>query len=188
MSEIAFSLVLALAAIVAVLTGTRAGKTARSYLTFAAALYASLAAANVIAAFASVPDLSEAVTLLVSALAPASLVLAMAGRAVKPAIAMLVLLFCFACGLLAATSGEALAAFAPLFASVCVLLVLALRHKQLYAALGALAFLAAAASFMADARVALALFSAAGLIGVSLGLNAKIASLRKPARRLAIGR
>ncbi len=188
MGEIAFSAVLALAAILAVLASARAGKTAHAYLMFAAALYAGLAAGDTIAALTRMPELAEAIALLVSALAPASLALAMAGRAVHGAWAMLVLLACLVFALFAAASGEALAAFAPLFASVCAMLAMAIRRRQIHAGLGALCFLAAAASFMADARMGLALFSAAGLIGVALGLNRKVAGLGKNARRLAVGR
>ena len=188
MSEIAFSLVLALGTIIAALSTARASKTARAYVMFAAALYASLAMGDAIAALAHAPELAEAIALFVSALAPASLALAMAGRGANAFLAMLVLFVCLLCGLFAAMSGEALASFAPLFASVCALGVMAIHKKQFYAGIGALAFLAAAASFMADARMGVALFSAAGLIGVSLSLGGKIANPRKPAGRLAVTR
>jgi hypothetical protein len=187
MSEIAFALVLALAAVVAALIGARAGKTTRAYLTFAAALYASLAVAD--AAFARLPEEADAVALLVTALAPASLALALAGRAVNAGVATLVLFVCLLAGLFAAMTGEALAAFAPLFAGVCAMLAMALRKRLIYAGFGALAFLAAAASFMAaGAHMAFMLFSAAGLIGAALASGGQVAGKRKLARALAIGR
>jgi hypothetical protein len=188
MSEIAFSPVLAFGAAVAALTAARARKSARAYLLFASALYAGLAGGDLLAAFAHAPDEADAIALLVAALAPASLALAMAGTMLNTALATLVLLLALICGLFAAMTGEALAAFAPLFASVCAMLAMAARKKQIYAGIGALAFLAAAASFMAGgAHMALALFSAAGLIGVSLSSGAEIAAKRKRAAALAIG-
>jgi hypothetical protein len=79
----------------------------------------------------------------------------------------LVLALCVVFGIAAGLSNSALLAFAPLLASVCAMLAMALREKSLHAALGAGAFLAAAASFLAGGQTGFLLFSAAGLLGVA---------------------
>jgi len=182
MGEIAFALVLGFGAIVAALIGSHARKTALAYVMFASALYASLAAADLLAALAHLPGEADAIALLVAALAPASLALAMAGNRINTALATFILCVALIAGLFAAMTGEAAAAFAPLFASVCAMLAMALRRRNIHAGLGALAFLAASASFLSDtqsARMALALFSAAGLIGVALASGAEVEARRK---------
>lgn len=183
--DAAFAVVLLLASLFAILVAQRARAFARDYLRFAAALYAALACADLIALFQpqiSTSFLANAVTLLVSALAPVALALAAASafaRRPHTALAILFLVLGFACGLVAALTNTALLGFVPLFAAVCVMLALAARawrtgrRPVLHAVLGALALLLGAAAYMAGSssgRTALALFSAAGLTGLSLAL------------------
>jgi hypothetical protein len=178
--DIAFALVLVLAALLALIVGRRARPAARDYLLFAAALYGALAVADLIAALhGQSAALADSVTLVIAALAPCALALALAagfGGAPSIFFAAPVLAIAAAAGIFAATTGMIFVAFAPLFACLCAMLAIAARQmrraklRALYAMLAALAFGAAAASFMtgAEGRTAFALFSAAGLMGAAL--------------------
>jgi hypothetical protein len=176
----AFAVVLALAAALAILVGARAKPAARNYLHFATALYIALAFADFLASLdggAWKVQLAQTVSLIVASLAPVALTLAAATAFESPPPAMLatpvLVLSCLA-GLAAAATGEAFIAFAPLVASVCAALALCVRHWRtdtrapLQVCAAALALLAGAAAFESGGRTAFALFSATALLGVSL--------------------
>lgn len=186
MAEIPFALVLGLGAIIAAMIASRARKQSRSYIAFAAALYGALAIVICIAASMNATALASAAALLVAALGAPVLALAVVASFAKPPraiVAALVLSLCVVAAIAAAMNSSAALAFAPLFAAVCAILVVALRERSLYAGLGAGAFLAAAASFMAGGQTGFLLFSAAGLLGIASDPN--IAGPRQT-RRLAI--
>lgn len=178
--DIAFSIVLVLAAALSILVSIRTRRAARDYLQFAAALCAALAIADFIAAAENEiwsTQLADTIVLIVAALAPAMLTLSIAAvfeRPIKTIIAAPILVLAFVAALAAAFSGETFVALAPLAVSVCAMLALAARRWRLYArapaqaTLSALALLAAAAAFSAGGRTAFALFLAAALLGTAL--------------------
>ena len=181
-SDIAFAIVLALAAALAILVSARTRRAAREYLRFAAALYAALALADLVAAIEGQiwsTQLATTIALIVAALAPASLTLAIVAvfeSPPKPFVATPVLVIACLAGFAAALTGEAFIAIAPLVACVCVLLALAARRWRFHsaapaqAAVSAAALLAAAAAFSTGAKgqTAFALFSAVALLGAAL--------------------
>ncbi len=181
-SDIAFAVVLALASALAILVSARAKRAARDYLRFAAALYAALALADLIAAAGAqiwAVQLAGTIVLIVAAIAPAALALAIATvfeGAPKAYIATPLLLLACLAGIFAAITGEAFIALAPLAASACAILALSARRWRFHpyapaqACVSAVAFLAAAAAFSTgdQGRTAFALFSAAALLGTSL--------------------
>jgi hypothetical protein len=181
--DIAFSCVLGLAAMLVQMTGGRARPAARAYLRLAAILYFALAVADVAAAWfaiAMTASVAQTAALLVCALAPALLALATfsAFETLPRAwIAALVLAFACMVALAAAMSFSPKLAFAPLFCSVCAILALAARRWRkdrrgpFIVIIAALCLVAGAASSLTDGsagRTALALFSAASLLGFSL--------------------
>jgi len=178
--DMAFAAVLGLAGLLTVMVSAHARPAARDYLRFASALYGALAVADFVAgANPAMAAFAGAVTLVIGALAPCALALALAASlAAAPSarIATPLLALAALAGIFAAASGAVFTAFAPLFACLCVMLALAARHWRaaraaaLHAVLAALALLAGAASFVsgAEGRTAFALFSAAGLMGVAL--------------------
>ncbi|HEY1836169.1 MAG TPA: hypothetical protein VGG36_00805 [Rhizomicrobium sp.] len=178
--QAAFAIVLALASALSLLIGGRARRSARDYLRFAAALYAALALVDLALALAGQTwsaQLAATVALIVAALAPATLALAVACRfeaAPRTLIAAPVLLLACLAGLVAAVTGEVFIAMAPLAASVCALLALCVRggysraRAQVFVSACALLAAAAALSSGESGRTAFALFSAAALLGISL--------------------
>jgi len=181
----AFAVVLGSAAAIAAMAAAATAKPVRAYLRFAAGLGAALAMADLVAALGRSPDVSvfaDAVTLLIAALAPAMLALAVAahfghGLRAGPAAALLILA-CIA-GLGGAATGSALLGIAPLAAAALALGAFAARawrhgrKTALLHGLSAAAILAAAAVYMsgnAAGRTGFALFLAAGLLGVVLAL------------------
>jgi len=178
--DMAFAAVLGLAGVLTVVVSARARGAARDYLRFAATLYGALAIADFVAgANGTMAALASAVTLVIAALAPCALALALAASldaAPSTGIAAPLLAVAALAGIFAAASGAIFAAFAPLFACLCAMLALAARHWRraraaaLHAILAAFALLAAAACFASGAqgRTAFALFSAAGLMGAAL--------------------
>ena len=147
----------------------------RAYIRFACALYATLAVA-VMADGA----LGDAVTMIVSAVAPMMLALAAlaAFRAKSPAtLAAIVLALACVAGMLAAATGVAAFAFAPLGLGVIAMIAASLRRigdapaaaLQLFAS--ALSFFAGAAAGAAGSLPALMIFSAVGLFGAALALT-----------------
>ncbi len=184
--DIAFACILALAALLAQIVGSRARAAARAYLRFAAILYFALAISDIAAAWfvnGMTTSLAHTATLLVCALAPASLALGVFGAFETPPrawIAALVLALVCVVAFVAAISFSPALAFTPLFCSVCVILALSVRRwrkdgrSAFTAIIAALCFLAGAACSLTQgpaARTALALFSAAGLLGFSLALT-----------------
>jgi hypothetical protein len=180
--DTAFALVLALACALAILVSVRARRAARDYLRFAAALYAALAIADLVAAVESQiwsTQLASTIALIVAALAPAALALTVTAifeAPPKPMIASPVLILACLAGFGAAITGETFIAIAPLAASVCAMLALAARRWRTYAqapaqvCVSAITLAAAAAAFTTGdrGRTAFALFSAAALLGAAL--------------------
>jgi hypothetical protein len=190
--DIAFALVLGLAALLAIMVGARARPAARDYLAFAAALYGALAIADLAAAIhGSARPFATAVTLAIAALAPSALVLALAAAFERPPRAwwsLPVLVLSAAAGIYAAATDAVFVVFAPLFACLCVMLALAARRARyakadaLHAVLSAFCLLAAASAFMTGGLNAFALFSSAGLMGAALASRRVVEHAR--ARRL----
>jgi hypothetical protein len=183
--DIAFSAVLGLAAIVAALSAARVRGVAGDYLRLAAALYAALSLADVSAAAASgaALALANAVTPIVCALGATALAFALcislAGRPGN-AVAAILLVLAAGAGIAAAATGALALAFAPLFASVCAMLAFSARAARrgrrgvFTGSVAALSLAAGASAYLtggAQGRTALALFSAAALLGISLSLS-----------------
>jgi hypothetical protein len=180
--DIAFASVLALSAALTILVSARTRAGARDYLRFAAALFAALALADLTAAISGEiwsVQFAQTVGLIVAALAPAMLALAIAAvfeAPLKALVAAPILVFACLAGFAAAITGEAFIAVAPLAASVCAMLALSARRWRIQArapaqvCISALALLAGAAALASGdhGRTAFALFCAAALLGVSL--------------------
>jgi hypothetical protein len=174
---IALAIMLLAAAIAGWLAVADALRDVRNYARFACVLYAALAFAG-----AAGLQLALSVTLIVSASAPVFLALAAHfafRRPVAPLPAAAILIVACVAGLAAAVSGMAMLAFAPLLLSVIAMIATGLRRFgdlraqaiQLIAA--SCALLAGASAFVAGgapAEPALFLFSAAGLLGISLAV------------------
>ena len=171
-----FAAVLVLAAAAAWIVAAGARPLVRDNLRFAAALYAALAigAALRIAPVAVAPI----VTTLAAALL-AFAVYASFRRPAKPAFAALVLAVCCIAGIASAYSGEAAFAIVPQLLCIFAMLGIArrglmrLRAPSIQLACGGAALFAASCSLVSrdnNALMALLLFSAAGLLGVSLSV------------------
>lgn len=183
--DIAFTLVLACAAIIAALIAGRARPASRDYLRFAAALYLALALCSALAAVlpnATTLIFSDAVMLVVCALAPLALTFALFAAFEHPpssAVAAIFLVLACLAGIAAAASGTRVLSLAPL--SVCVLVMLALcarrwrteKRATSHAFLSTCSLLCGAAVMLGggeNGRTALMLFSAAALLGFALAL------------------
>lgn len=182
---IAFAAVLACSAIFAALLASRARPASRDYLRFAAALYLALALCAGISAVlpnATTLVFSDAVMLVISALAPVALAFALFASFEHPpsaiVTAILLVLACLA-GIAAAASGTPVLSLAPLAASALVMFALCARHWRTRKRTTAHAFLSAcclvcgaAASLNggASGQAALLLFSSAALLGFALAL------------------
>jgi len=169
---IGFAAVLALAAAASAMMAYTLPGRARIYLGFACVLYGALAAA---AGFAIAPD---AVGLIVTTLAFALLMLAALERAPRPVFGAAALALACLAGIGAAFTGELLLAMVAQLLCTGVLLATARRWFKVRASLGLRLALATAALLgatcslpLAGARVAVLLFSAAGLLGVALSLT-----------------
>ncbi len=154
-------------------TGARAA--ARVHLRFASMLFAALAAASAIA-----PPVADEVALLVAAIALPVLAFAAYAsfeKAMSPMPATLLLgLVCLG-GLASAATGIISFALAPAALSAAAILLISARQfdaarlSSIQGMLSALALLASASSFALDgATPAYLLFSAAGLLGLTLAL------------------
>jgi hypothetical protein len=206
-ADAAFMAVLGLAALLAVIVTRGARPASRSYLQFAAVIYLALAVADEISIVlpgTATSAFADAVTFVVCALAPVALSLSLFATFEHPPrswIASLFLSLALFCAIGAAMSGIEILSFAPLAASVFMMLALAMRRWRIerlgpfHAVIAALCFLIAAASDAgggALGRTGLALFSAAGILGISLALarrsHAPVAEARtKDLRFTAIG-
>ena len=188
-ADAAFMAVLGLAALLAAIVTRGARPASRSYLQFAAVIYLALAVADEIAIVmpgAATSSLADAVTFVASALAPVALSLSLFATFEHPPkswAATVLLLLALFCAIAAAMSGVEALSFAPLSASVFAMLALSLRRWRLekrgplHAIIASLCFLVAAASGAsggAAGRTGLALFSAAGLLGISLALARRL--------------
>jgi hypothetical protein len=182
-ADTAFMAVLGLSALLAVIVARGARPASRSYLQFAAAIYLSLAVADAMAiVLPNASGIAETVTLVACALAPVSLALSLFATFEHPPkswAAGLVLIAALVCAIAAAMSAEMVLSFAPLAASVFVMLALSVRRWRIsnnipfHATIAALCLLVAAASGAgggAIGRTGLALFSAAGILGILLAL------------------
>ncbi len=128
-----------------------------AYVRFAGALYAALAAACAVER-----HLADSVALIVCAVAPVLLALALvrsSGARFAPA---------FACvaGMAAAATGIAVLAFAPLLIAAAAIAFARRRSPQALAT--SLALAAGAASYLAGSLPALMAFSSVGLLGAAL--------------------
>jgi hypothetical protein len=206
-ADAAFLAVLGLAALLGVIVARGARAASRSYLQFAAVIYLALAIADEIAIVVpgvTTSAFADAVTVVACALAPVALSLSLFATFEHPPkswIAALLLSLALVCAIAAAMSGLEILSFAPLAASVFAMLALSARRWRLqkrvpfHAIIAALSFFVAAASGASGGtmgRTGLALFSAVGILGISLALvrrsNAPVAEQRgKDLRFAAIG-
>jgi hypothetical protein len=174
---IALAFMLLAAAVAGWLAVAGASWSTRTYARFACAFYAALAVTSFTAW-----QLALSVTLIVSASAPAFLALAsrFAFRGpVAPAFVAAILIAACVAGIAAAATGIALLAFAPLLFSIVAMIAISLRCfrdqraraiQLIAASCSLLAGASALAAGGAQAEPALFLFSAAGLLGISLAL------------------
>jgi hypothetical protein len=206
-ADAAFMTILGLAALLAAIVTRSARPASRSYLHFAAVIYLALAVADEITILlpgTATSAFADTVTCVACALAPVALSLSLFATFEHPPkswIAAVFLLLALLCAIGTAMSGLEVLSFAPLSASVFVMLALSLRRWRLdrrgpfHAMIASVCFLVAAASGAsggAAGRTGLALFSAAGLLGISLALvwrsHATVAQQRtKDLRFTAIG-
>jgi len=164
---------------------SRARPGARNYTRFAAALYWALACADLLALLTNGPAatlVANAISLIVEALAPATLALAAISAFANPPkrfAASAAMVTGLLSGLFAAATGAAFVAMAALFASVCTMLVFAARRwrkdapSALQSTVAGLALIASAAAGTtggAESRTSLALFSGAALLGIALAV------------------
>jgi hypothetical protein len=183
--ETAFAGALGLSALLSAHAALRARPAARAYARFGAFLYGIFATADAAASLigtSTSSTLADTPAAMVSALAPAALALALYAAFESPpraAIAACVLVSAAVTGILSVATGALSVAFAASTAAACAMLVLGVRHwprdrnTTLQALAGACALFAGAAAFTtggAQGRMALVLFSAAGLLGLSLAL------------------
>lgn len=178
--DLAFAFVLALAAIVLMLLSARANPASRNYARLAGVLYFALAltsAVSLVRTESYLAQVTNAVALMVCALGPACLTLAVYGAFVRPPspwAAGLVLVASCLCGLAAQVTDIVLLAIAPLAFAALVLIVLALRSLRertlpaICVLFSSAALIAAAAAFLAKGEKGFVLFSAAFLLGVLL--------------------
>lgn len=175
------ALLLGLSTLLAAILAGRLRPLPASYLRFAAALYAAMAACAASARF-PVFDFAqraaESAALLVAALGPAALAIALRmrdGDRPSTAYVTIVLLSGCLCGLAAAATGFASPSFAGLAVALAVLLRAAFSQigrdalRAMHAAVAALALGAAALALaVPDGLSAFLLFSAAGLTGAAI--------------------
>lgn len=148
---IAFALMLFLACVAAWIVSPS------PYVRFAGLLYAALAASCAVER-----QLAGSVALIVCAVAPVLLALAL----MRPGVARFAPAFACIAGLAAAATGIVVLALAPLLiASVAIAVA---RRRSMQALAVSLALLAGAASYLAGSLPALTAFSSVGLLGAAL--------------------
>jgi hypothetical protein len=189
-SDVAFLAVLGLSALLANLVVVGKPRALRDYIGLASALYAAFALAGLSHLVAAPPLLDESICLLISPPAAAALALAWAsasGARARAFVSALLLCLSAVAGPASALLSDPLLAFAPVFASICAILAIGFRvwrkraRAPVQAFLSALSIGAAAAGFMnggSSGRTAFALFSAAGLLGLSLAANSLLRERR----------
>jgi len=195
-SNAAFAAVLGFACVIAALSARSATEPARSHVWFAAGLGAALAVADAVATLApGMAAFAGAVELLVAALAPVTIVLAVVARfarALRPPAAATILVSACVAGLLAAATGSVLFGFAPLAAAAAAMAGLAARiwhearRPALSLVLSSAALVAAAASEMgggAAGRMGFGLFFAVALLGSALAVVQRSDAPVKPRGR-----
>ena len=158
---IAFALMLFFACVAAWIVSLSA------YVRFAGLLYAALAAACAIER-----HLADSVALIVCALAPALLALAL----IRPGSARFAPALACVAGMAAAATGIAVLALAPLLVAAAAIAFARRRSPQALAV--SFALVACAASYLAGSLPALMAFSSVGLLGAALQT-----SVEKPGRR-----
>lgn len=174
--DAAFAAVLLFATVAAWLIAAGVRVQARGYLRLAAVLDAGLAVSvgTGIAPAAIAPLTGTLATVLMALAVHTSF-----RRSVRPAFSGLLLAVACCCAIGAAYSGEALPALAPQFAAVLAMLVIArrglarLRAPSILLAAASLSRFAGMCALVATddrAMVAVMLFSAAGLLGVTLAV------------------
>lgn len=183
--SLAFAFVLGCAAILAALLGNRARPAARDYLRFAAVLYSAFALCEGLASVlpdAEVLVFADAVMLVVCALAPIAMALALfAAFEHRPSSIVAAILLVPGClaGIAAAASGTVVLSLAPLAVSVLTMFALCARRWRSEKRAAAHAFLACCCLLCAAAatlsggvtgRTASVLFSSAALLGFALAL------------------
>jgi hypothetical protein len=198
MIVVAAALLLLIAALAVWFVAGGARPAARVQLRFAGALFAALALSAAVT-----PAAAAAVTLLVLPLALSVLALAATAgfaRGLPAGVAAVLLALVCLAGLAAAITGLALFSLAPAAAGIIAALAVFLRQfdaaraASVQGMLSALCFLAGASSFAVDgAGAGLLLFSAAGLLGMTLALTrSDVVVEERPVRDLrglaAIGR
>jgi branched-subunit amino acid transport protein len=172
----------------------------RSYLQFAAALGGALVVADLVAELGgplfgagNARLFAGAVALLVAALVPSVLALAVQKRAPGNTLAASVLAASCLAGLVAAMTGAMLFAVTPLAIAALVLGAMAMRAPRriaLFLGLGDAALIAGAAAMQTQSRGhalsegSLALFLAVGLLGITLALVRRSEAAIKRRQRL----
>lgn len=159
------------------LAATDASAAVRNYVRFACVLYAALAVSAAVD-----PRLSDSVTLIVAAVAPALLAVAVRASvsgSISTSVAISALALSTICGMIAAVTGLAVFAFAPLTTAVLAIIAMNLarfserRVQALQSMASAIAMMAGASVFMVGApaaRTGFMLLHAAGLLGIALAL------------------
>lgn len=183
-ADIAFAIVLACSAILAALIAGRARPVSRDYLRFAAALYLAFALCigiSTILPNATTLVFADAVMLVVAALAPVALALALFAsleHPPSPIIAAIALVSACLAGIAAAASAMPVLSLAPLALSALMMLALCARHWRgdkpgvAHAFLSACCLICgAAASLGGGGQTALVLFSSAAVLGFALALS-----------------
>jgi len=184
-ADIAFAIVLACSAVLAALIAGRARPASRDYLRFAAALYLAFALCIGISTVWADPMtlvFADAVMLVILALAPAALALALFANLEHPPstviAAILLVLACLA-GIAAAASATPILSLAPSALGVLTMFALCARHWRgetrgiAHAFLSACCLVCGAAASLGGAKgqTALVLFSAAAVLGFALALG-----------------
>jgi ABC-type protease/lipase transport system fused ATPase/permease subunit len=185
---VGFAFVLAMAALLASLIVRHTPGSIRYYVQFAALLYLAFAfavAGGLVLPNTATAGAAAAGSILVCALAPVCLAVAVFAsfehRTRAWAVAIILLIACLA-GLFSAVTSLSTPAFGVLFLSVCAMLALAVRKSRrdwrpasevIVANLCLIAGAASAVLQSDSGQIALALFSAAALLGIALGVSRK---------------
>ncbi|HEY8949815.1 MAG TPA: hypothetical protein VIM56_13090 [Rhizomicrobium sp.] len=182
-ADVAFAMVLACSAILAALIAGRANPVSRDYLRFAAALYLAFAVCVGIATIwpdATTLVFADAVMLVILALTPVALALALFARLEHPPstviAAILLVLACIA-GIAAAASATPVLSLAPLALGALAMVALCARHWSsekngvAHAFLSVCCLICGTAASLGGGQTALVLFSSAAVLGFALALG-----------------